>query len=275
MKFKVTRLLLLSLTVLLSCGALSSGSSVSDSAAVQTPTAASGVLTAEQRRGKEIYQSGKSRSGQEIIAIAASIEIPAQSMTCASCHGSRGEGLSEGGVSAGSLTWSNLTNSTGHIHSSGRRHRPFNERSVATATINCVDPDGHKLMAAMPCYRISPQDMTDLIAYLKRIETDVSPGITETSITIGAVIPTQGPLAEVGAAMSAMLTAYSEELNRQGGIHQRKITWQFADMVMDPAITVGNMKRLVESGQVPLSVVSVRVLTKNWLRWRKPNRFPS
>jgi len=130
-------------------------------------------------------------------------------------------------------------------------------------------------MAAMPCYRISPQDMTDLIAYLKRIETDVSPGITETSITIGAVIPTQGPLAEVGAAMSAMLTAYSEELNRQGGIHQRKITWQFADMVMDPAITVGNMKRLVESGQVPLSVVSVRVLTKNWLRWRKPNRFPS
>ncbi|MGI8734689.1 MAG: hypothetical protein ACR2LM_15455 [Pyrinomonadaceae bacterium] len=40
--------------------------------------------------------------------------------------------------------------------------------------------------------------------------------------------------------MRDMLTAYSEELNRQGGIYERKITWQFADMVMDPAITAGN-----------------------------------
>ena len=42
------------------------------------------------------------------------------------------------------------------------------------------------------------QDMVNLIAYLKRIETDSDPGLTETSIVIGTLLPDRTRLARDG-----------------------------------------------------------------------------
>ena len=44
-----------------------------------------------------------------------------------------------------------------------------------------MDPAGNELAVAMPRYQMSPEDIADLIAYLKRIEADRDPGLTETS----------------------------------------------------------------------------------------------
>ena len=41
------------------------------------------------------------------------------------------------------------------------------------------DPAGNKLAVAMPTYRMPQEDMANLIAYLKRIETDTDPGVTD------------------------------------------------------------------------------------------------
>ena len=35
-------------------------------------------------------------------------DVPASTLNCAGCHGLRGEGKTEGGVTAGNLTWTNL-----------------------------------------------------------------------------------------------------------------------------------------------------------------------
>ena len=53
--------------------------------------------------------------------------MPASTLTCAGCHGARGEGKTEGGVTAGNLTWSHLLKPYGHTHPSGRKHGPFDE----------------------------------------------------------------------------------------------------------------------------------------------------
>ncbi len=184
-------------------------------------------LTAQERRGRAIYLRGESWAGREIIPAIGELEVPASTMNCAGCHGRKGEGKTEGGVSAGNLTWANLTKSYGHTHPNGRKHGPFTESSFIMAVVNGVDVDQNRLAAAMPRYRMAPEDMADLIAYLKRIEWDQDPGLSAQSIEIGVPLPTTGPLADVGAAMKEVLGAYFQELNSRGGIYNRKINLHF------------------------------------------------
>src|SRR6476646_6747035 len=76
-------------------------------------------LSPEEKRGKAFYLRGESLSGQEITAMVGEIEVPATTLTCAGCHGARGEGKTEGGVTAGNVTWSELTKPYGHAHETG------------------------------------------------------------------------------------------------------------------------------------------------------------
>jgi ABC-type branched-subunit amino acid transport system substrate-binding protein len=187
-------------------------------------SAGSRPLTEQERRGRAVYLRGESPSGNEIKAAVGELDLPASTVTCAGCHGARGEGKTEGGVTAGSLVWSHLLKSYGHTHPTGRKHGPFNESSFIRAVTGGVDPSGNELLAAMPRYRMSAEDMAAVIAYLKRIESDRDPGLTDTSIEVGVVLPSKGALAETGAAMRQLLAAVFEDLNGRGGVYNRKIT---------------------------------------------------
>jgi len=207
-------------------------------------------LTPQERRGKALFLRGESRSGKEITAMLGEIDVPASTMNCAGCHGLRGEGKTEGGVTAGNLTWSNLLKPYGHTHPSGRKHGPFNESSFIRAVVNGIDPDGNNLLVAMPRYKLSAEDMADLIAYLKRIEADRDPGLTETTITVGTILPKDGAFAEIGAAMKDVLTAYFAGINDKGGIYNRRIMLQTIDAQPDAAATAANMKKHVDNGEL-------------------------
>jgi ABC-type branched-subunit amino acid transport system substrate-binding protein/cytochrome c553 len=222
----------------------------------QTPVQAKPAphgLTAEEKRGKAFFLRGETSSGQEITAVVGDVDVPASAMTCAGCHGARGEGRTEGGVTAGNLTWSYLTKPYGHNEDGGRKHPAFSERSFIRNVTSGIDPGGNKVSVAMPTYRMPHQDMADLIAYLKRIETDSDPGITETSIVIGTLLPDKGPLAEVSRSMRDVLQAYFDELNNRGGIYNRKIELRVASG--DASSTLANLKQLIEDEQV-FAVVS-------------------
>jgi ABC-type branched-subunit amino acid transport system substrate-binding protein len=207
-------------------------------------------LTAQERRGRAIYLRGESPSGREIKAVVGEVDVPASTVTCAGCHGARGEGKTEGGVTAGNLTWANLTKPYGHTHPTGRKHGPFDEASIMRAVSDGVDPSKNVMLAAMPRYQMSPEDAADLVAYLKRIEDDHDPGLTDASVRVGTLLPTAGPLAAAGAAMRDVLAAYFNELNAGGGLFGRRVELQFAETGAAPAATAANARRLVEEGQV-------------------------
>jgi ABC-type branched-subunit amino acid transport system substrate-binding protein len=171
-------------------------------------------------------------------------------LNCGGCHGLRGEGKTEGGVTAGNLTWTNLLKPYGHTHSSGRKHGAFDEKLFTRAVVEGVDPAGNELARAMPRYHLSPADIADLIAYLKRIETDRDPGLTETTITVGTILPKDGTLAEIGAAMKDVLTAYFANVNDKGGIYNRRIELQTIDAGPDAAATAANTRMHVENGEI-------------------------
>ena len=207
-------------------------------------------LTAGERRGKAIYLRGESPSGKEIKAKIGDLDVPASTVTCGGCHGLRGEGKTEGGVRAGNLTWTNLVKPYGHTHPSGRKHTAFDEKLFTRAMVQGTDPAGNELAVAMPRFQMSDEDMADLIAYLKRIETDRDPGLTDETITIATILPKTGPLADIGTAMKEVLTAYFANVNDKGGIYNRRIELQTIDAGPNAAATAANTKQHVENGNV-------------------------
>ena len=206
-------------------------------------------LTPQERRGKQIYLKGTSPSGQEIKAVLGddSLAVPASTMPCASCHGYDGLGRPEGGVAPSNVTWDYLTKSYGHVHPSGRQHPVFTEQTLARAITEGIDPAGNKLLVAMPTYQLSRADLSDLLAYLKRIGEDRDPGLTETAIKIGTVLPADQ--SEVRAAVKALLSAYFEELNSQGGIYSRKLELHAVE-TSSVANLLSQTRRLLDEEQV-------------------------
>src|SRR5678816_288029 len=205
-------------------------------------------LTLQEKRGKAFYLRGETASGQEVTALMGEIEVPASTLTCAGCHGLKGEGIIEGGVTAGPLTWSFLTKPYGHTDEGDRKHQAFSETSFVRMLTAGLDPAGNKLAVAMPTYRMSQEDMANLIAYLKRIETDTHPGVNDTSIVLGTILPEKNALSGLAQSMGDVLQAYFAEINSRGGIYNRKI--ELRVMHGDSKSTVSNMKRLIDEEQV-------------------------
>jgi len=214
----------------------------------QTATVSRHELTLQEKRGKAFYLRGESASGQEITALMGEIDVPAATLTCAGCHGIKGQGITEGGVTAGPLTWSHLTKPYGHTDEGGRKHGAFSETSFVRMLTAGLDPAGNKLARAMPTYRMSQEDMANLIAYLKRIESDTDPGVNDTSIVLGTVLPEKAAMSGLAQSMGDVLQAYFAEINSRGGIYNRKI--ELRVMHGDSKSTVPNMKRLIDEEQV-------------------------
>jgi len=198
-------------------------------------------LTPAERRGRAIFLRGEIPGKKPLMAMVGDLEVPAATINCAGCHGRRGEGKTEGGVAAGNLTWSNLTKSYGHTHPSGRKHGAFNESSFTTAVVRGVDPAGNELNVAMPRYRLSIEDMNDLIAYIKRLEFDRDPGLTSESIDVGVPLPATAGLAELGGAIRQAISAYFDDLNARGGIYNRKIKAHFTEAGADMSTSLRNL----------------------------------
>ncbi|HEU4431852.1 MAG TPA: ABC transporter substrate-binding protein [Pyrinomonadaceae bacterium] len=205
-------------------------------------------LTIQEKRGKAFYLRGESASGQEITAMMGEVDVPATTLACAGCHGNRGEGRTEGGVTAGNMSWGFLTKPYGHADEGGRKHPSFSEASFIRSLTTGVDPAGNKLAVAMPTYRMPQEDMANLIAYLKRIEADTDPGLTDNTIVLGTVLPDKTSLHGLAQSMGDVMQAYFAEVNSRGGIYNRKI--ELRVMYGDAKATVANTKRLIDDDQV-------------------------
>jgi ABC-type branched-subunit amino acid transport system substrate-binding protein len=184
-----------------------------------------GDAAKQVERGRRIYLKGTSPSGGEIVAVMsdAGVEVPAAAVPCAGCHGRDGKGKPEGGVAPSDLTWSALTRPYGVTHPGGRKHPPYDAKLLKRAITMGVDPAGQTLNVTMPRFRMSLQDMEDLTAYLRQLGTGADPGVSDTAVRVGVILPPAGPLSGMGKAVRAALTARFEAANRDGGIYGRRV----------------------------------------------------
>lgn len=244
----IHRLILFTLAAITGCLLCAGTSAVHPQTALPSSTQPRRELTLQERQGKAFYLRGESASGQEITAMMGEVDVPATTLTCAGCHGNRGQGITEGGVTAGNMTWAFLTKPYGHADDGGRKHPPFTESSFSRLMTSGIDPAGNKLAVAMPTYRMPQDDMANLIAYLKRIETDTDPGVTDNNIVLGTVLPEETALNGLAKSVGDVLQAYFSEINSHGGIYNRKI--ELRAMHSDTKSIVPTMKRLIDDDQV-------------------------
>jgi ABC-type branched-subunit amino acid transport system substrate-binding protein len=209
-------------------------------------------LTELEAKGKQVYYYGTFHIVNEPNALIGPESTPvlASIVPCVGCHGEDGAGRPEGAVVPSAVTWRYLTKPYGHKHPNARIHPAFTEKSLAMTIQKGIDPAGNRLDSAMPRYEFSRVQLSALIAYLKRIETDQAPGVSEDSIRVGTILPLKGPLADLGEEMKAMLTAYFNEVNGQGGIYNRKIQLQVVDSSESPAITLAHVTDLIGGEQI-------------------------
>ena len=78
---------------------------------------------------------------------------------------------------------------------------------------------------------------------------NATPGITPTTITLGGTAPLNGPAAAFGSVARGS-DAYFKYMNSRGGVHGRKILYNYLDDGYEPARTVQLTQQLVEQDHV-------------------------
>ena len=215
-------------------------------------TAAQESIGQKQSRGRQIYMQGTSQSGKDVLAYIgdASLEVPGSTIPCVGCHGFDGRGKPEGGVNPSNVTWEFLTKPYGLKHASGRQHPPYTERALELAITRGLDPAGNKLLQAMPRYVMSREDMVDLVAYLQLVGKERAPGVTDTKIVIGTLVPSSGYLVEMGQVVTAATKAVFSELNAQGGIYGRQLELQVIETPEGSLATRAKLEPVLKSQQL-------------------------
>jgi ABC-type branched-subunit amino acid transport system substrate-binding protein len=91
-----------------------------------------------------------------------------------------------------------------------------------------IDSGGAALDQAMPRYQLSLQDNADLIAYLKDLEHDHDPGVSDSLVRIGVLLPTNDDASGRSEAIRKVVQAQVKALNDRGGLYHRRIELAFA-----------------------------------------------
>ncbi|MGE8186777.1 ABC transporter substrate-binding protein [Pseudomonas sp. NPDC086278] len=209
-------------------------------------------LNPSESAGKRLYREGVSSSGEPIMARigVADMLLPASSLPCANCHGADGQGRPEGGVRPPDLNWSRLTSTYGQQQINGRQYPAYTEGTLARVIQEGRDPGNNRLDPAMPRFVLSMNDQRNLTAYLKRLADDRDPGLTDDTLQLGTLLPSQGPLAEEGATVAAVLNGSVAQINEAGGIHGRQLRLTIVDPGPDRASAEQALERLLTQEQV-------------------------
>ncbi|HEV7906281.1 MAG TPA: ABC transporter substrate-binding protein [Pyrinomonadaceae bacterium] len=205
-----------------------------------------GRLTPAEQRGKKIYLKGEDEGGEITALLGGSdTEVPASTFACVTCHGLKGEGTNEGGLQAPTLVWSALAAPATSALTRQER-AAYTEATLVRALRVGLDASRGRLHPGMPRYRISDEQAANLVAYLKKLGREVEPGVSETTIKVGAALPMSGALAQVGEDIKATISASFAEANERGDIYGRRFELVVEDSRGDLEGTRAATRTLIE-----------------------------
>jgi hypothetical protein len=150
-----------------------------------------------QRLGERMYRDGILPSGEPIQAtLKGDVKVPGSAFSCESCHLRSGIGSIEGQIVSPPTNWLKLSKPYYKYepilgdHSrvmkgmyDGRApakpvFRPsYTYETLVEALLLGVSPTGREFNSAMPRYVLEDRDMDILIAYLKTLSAELSPGV--------------------------------------------------------------------------------------------------
>jgi ABC-type branched-subunit amino acid transport system substrate-binding protein len=206
-------------------------------------------------RGRQIYSTGVPVNGAPLSASVGdpAMDVPASILKCSNCHGSDGRGKAEGGVTPANIRWEELTKPA-TSGPAGRRRSAYSGKLLVRAIALGIDASGNRLDPAMPRYRLTHEQAADLVAYLEVLGRETDPGVTETSLKIGVVLP---PASITGSAQAIreVIAAFVLQVNEQGGFYGRKVRLSFVTSPDEIEARAGAIRDFVETEQ-PFALIS-------------------
>ncbi|NJO14841.1 MAG: c-type cytochrome [Thioploca sp.] len=198
--------------------------------------------------GKQIYRQGFSSANHPVTAIVqGDVTFDGSQFTCINCHRRSGMGAIEGNRIVPPVTGLALYNSSDWFWtdienlatrdtltaspanpfslSSGlayRKRPAYTDNTLAQAIREGIDSNGQPFSPLMPRYNLAEQDMSALIAYLKTLSTQFSPGVTEKNIYFATVVTEEVNL-DQRQAMLTVLETYFKEKNAQTRDETRRL----------------------------------------------------
>jgi ABC-type branched-subunit amino acid transport system substrate-binding protein len=206
-------------------------------------------------RGRQIYLTGVPLDGSPLAATVGNppMEVAASILKCVNCHGRDGRGQAEGGVTPANIRWEELTKPSGS--GAGRRkHAAYSGKLLIRAIALGLDANGNRLDPAMPRYHLTHEQANDLVAYLEVLGRESDPGVTETSLKIGVVLPPAGVTGSA-QAIRAVVSAFAAQVNDQGGFYGRELKLSFVISPDEPDARAGAIRDFVETEQ-PFALIS-------------------
>ncbi|QSQ15780.1 ABC transporter substrate-binding protein [Myxococcus landrumensis] len=179
------------------------------------------------KQGRALFQRGKSVRGTPLTGFLAPerVELSGEVAACARCHGPSGRGSAEGGVAVPDISPGALGHSrTKAVGELEDRSRPaYTRDALLRAITEGLSSSGRTLGVTMPRYVLSPTEQDELLAYLEQLGEHPDPGISPTSLTVGAALPLTGRLGPIGHEAAAVVRAVFADVNASGGIFRRKL----------------------------------------------------
>lgn len=173
--------------------------------------------------GKRLYQKGTLISGEEITAIAeADITLNGKQVACSNCHRRSGMGTNEGQVVIPPVTRGFLyqAKTLGHknqfqFKTKGTGTRPaYTDETLQKVIRTGIDPSGKTLDQMMPRFNLTENQSESLIAYIKTLTSNTSPGVSESEIHFATVITETVP-SDKTKAMLDVLNQYFIDKNAE------------------------------------------------------------
>lgn len=147
--------------------------------------------------GEKMYRDGLLPSGEPMTAIiSGDVKVPGNAFSCVSCHLRSGIGSVEGQILSPPTNGLKLYNQYYQYDPIPQDYskikktmwegrgpvkplsRPaYTDETLAHALRGGVNPVGRVLRSAMPRYMLDDRDMAVLIAYLKTLSSEISPGV--------------------------------------------------------------------------------------------------
>lgn len=159
------------------------------------------------------------------------LPVPGTAFTCVSCHLRSGLGSVEGGVVTPPTTGKKLFVPLEFLYKGTEQNKKYfplpprrpayTEASLAESLRYGIDPNGRILNDVMPRYQLGDGEMSLLIDYLKALSSELSPGVTETTIRFATII-TDDVSAEDSATLLAALDEYVKTKNNVADMYVKQ-----------------------------------------------------
>ncbi|MBI5617074.1 MAG: cytochrome c [Gammaproteobacteria bacterium] len=184
-------------------------------------------------RGRMIYEEGMLPSGQPLHGSRANeTPVDGRGAACAQCHRKSGMGSVEGDIIVPPITGKALFNDAERVVATmdprrgkafNQAHADYDEETLTAAIREGTTADGRTLGVMMPRYDLGPEDSAAIVAYLKQLSRERSPGAEQETIHFATVIAPGVAPARRQAMLDTLRRAFDQKnASTVPGLHRAR-----------------------------------------------------